>query len=396
MSHPAIPQSAERQRPAVRVPIDRPSLEIHLRADPKGPVVAREEVLPQDLAPMIQEAWLEGRLRRGSMSASADGIPAKLLLIPDKDSPTRCLGFAIELPGAGGGTVRSVFSFLSLTETAQRAIQRIGKPSKEDAVTYYHYDLHMHFRQASPKLPAQDDSGLLMDVSVIRSPLQYLGTPLAPLLEQARESTPFPDLLLQKNPFPVFYTKEVFELAEEYSRKGAATNTQFESGAMLAGCLCSCPDSGELFVVVLAAFEVQKADQALLSLAYSGESWADIQRALRARQKTQPFFRLLGQAHGHNYVPDDSATAAKPSSRASQTVSNLFASAEDQNWSRAVFSHQPWHLCHIFGLTSRCDRIDGLFTLRDGRLSHRTYHLLRNFHPEAYPILTAPSGPLNS
>jgi len=391
MPTPATSQSPTLPGPAHRVPLARSGLEIQLRSAPNGPVIAREPVIATDFQQILEEAWLEGVLRKGFMVGCSSEVEAGLLLIPDKNLPTRCQGYAVELPGADGGMTQTVFSFHSLADTARRAIARLAPPQNQEESPAYHFDLHVRPDGHTP--PGQPEAPLL-NASVTRRPLQYLSVPLAPLLAQAEASTPFPDLPLQRDPFPVFYPREVLRQAEEFSRKGAESNARFESGAVLAGCLCSCPDSGEFFVIVLAAFEVKEADQTLVSLAYSGESWTRIQTVIRARQKTQPFFRMIGQAHGHNFIPNEGQVCAECLSRPYCNVTNLFASADDQNWSRAVFSQQPWHLCHIFGLTARCDLIDGLFTLRDGRLSHRAYHVLPDFNPDQYPTLTASTGPL--
>ncbi|MEM1294305.1 MAG: hypothetical protein AAGH89_03000, partial [Verrucomicrobiota bacterium] len=67
---------------------------------------------------------------------------------------------------------------------------------------------------------------------------------------------------------------------------------------------------------------------------------------------------------------------------------NLFVSSDDKNWTRAVFSQQPWQLCHIFGLTARKDRINALFSLHDARLMRRGYHTIPGFDPAAHPSIS--------
>lgn len=374
----------------MRVPLNRSGLEIQLRIDPTGPVIVREPVVAADFQHILEEAWLEGFLRKGAMTECPDDPEAELLIVADKNSPERCLGYTVEMSNAAGVTAQTVFSFHSLVDAAQRAASRVPPSPTQGSSPAFHFDLHLDpgpIPPDGPSAPLSDSPSL--KASITRSPLQYLSVPLAPLLARAEPSTSFPELPVQRDPFPVFYTREVLRQAEEFSRKGAVANARFESGAVLAGCLCSCPDSGEFFVIALAAFEVKDADQTLVSLSYSGESWTRIQTVIRARQKAQPFFRMIGQAHGHNFVPNDGTVCAGCHSRPFCNVTNLFASPEDQSWSRAVFSRQPWHLCQIFGLTARCDLIDGLFTLRDGRLSHRPYHVLPDFNPDPYQTLTA-------
>jgi len=217
-----------------------------------------------------------------------------------------------------------------------------------------------------------------------------LEIPLKPLLKGARPSDPLPDLTGASNAFPVFLTEEAFKRSEHFSRKGAEINPYFESGAVLIGSLCSCPDTGEFFVVVSEVFEVKDAEQTVTSLSYSGKSWARIQNIIRARSKAQPALRILGQAHGHNFLPNDGKTCEACPTLPTCDLTNLFASQDDQDWSRAIFSGQPWQLCLIFAMTARSDQINGLFGLHDGRLSLRGFHLLPDFKPDQYPTITVP------
>ncbi len=61
------------------------------------------------------------------------------------------------------------------------------------------------------------------------------------------------------------------------------------------------------------------------------------------------------------------------------------------NWTRAVFPHEPYALCHIFGLTARHmrpnpDEVDTLYSIRDGRLLQRGYHIIDAFDPKQYEL----------
>ena len=58
---------------------------------------------------------------------------------------------------------------------------------------------------------------------------------------------------------------------------------------------------------------------------------------------------------------------------------------------RAVFEHQTWAACHIFGLTAREDLVNGLFSLHDGRLLDRHFHLLPDFNSRDYPTVSVSS-----
>ena len=58
---------------------------------------------------------------------------------------------------------------------------------------------------------------------------------------------------------------------------------------------------------------------------------------------------------------------------------SVFVSEDDLNWARAVFSRQPWHINHIFGLNARRENVHGLFGLRDGRQLERGFHVIADF-----------------
>jgi hypothetical protein len=228
--------------------------------------------------------------------------------------------------------------------------------------------------------------------SVRSAPLSVLSVPVAPLLQDAR---PVGELV--PSLFPVFFTIPALARAERCARRGASANPPVESGAALVGPLCSCPDTGEFFCVVTEAFDLVGSEESPLSLGFSNQSWTHIQTVLRARQAAQPAVRLLGQAHGHPFVPNDGETCAECPKRAVCTLTSVFASASDRSWMRAVFSRQPWQLCLIFGLTARNEPAQGLFALHDGRLTERGFHVLPDFDPDRWETLSSaravPSNP---
>jgi hypothetical protein len=205
--------------------------------------------------------------------------------------------------------------------------------------------------------------------------LIHAGTPVSEIDEEA---------------FAVFYTKDAFAKAKRFARQGARSNPPIETGAVLVGWLCACPDTNEFFAVVADAWEVQDAEQTEFALGYTGKSWMRIQTVLRARQAATPGcgFRLLGQTHGHNFLPNNGRTCEACPQRPVCSLSNVFVSPDDQKWSRAVFAKQPWALCHIFGLTARGDPVQGLFTLNDAQLQPRGFFLLDDFHPEQWSRTT--------
>ena len=81
--------------------------------------------------------------------------------------------------------------------------------------------------------------------------------------------------------------------------KGAGAHPPVETGGLLIGPLCVCPETDEMFAVVIDVLEATDSEATKYSLSYSGPTWARIQNILRAR-KANPatcHHRILGQAH---------------------------------------------------------------------------------------------------
>ena len=123
------------------------------------------------------------------------------------------------------------------------------------------------------------------------------------------------------------------------------------------------------------------------SLSYSGKSWARIQAVLRARQ-AQPATRaqrIVGQSHGHNFLPNDGAPPCELCYKQELCArTSVFVSGDDRQWCRAVFHRQPWALCHIFGLNARHDQVDSLYGLSGGRLEERGFFVIDSFDPSEW------------
>ena len=106
-------------------------------------------------------------------------------------------------------------------------------------------------------------------------------------------------------------------------------------------------------MVVTDAYEVMAAEQKVYSIELSHESWRRILATIKAREARCPALRLLGQAHGHNFLPAGGQTCEACPTRPVCDLTNVFASADDENWTRAHFAGQPWSVCAIFGLSAR-------------------------------------------
>jgi hypothetical protein len=193
---------------------------------------------------------------------------------------------------------------------------------------------------------------------------------------------------LDEDGFHVFYTEAAFAAAERYSRKGAQALSIIESGAALAGFLCLASDITEFFVVVTDVLEAVNSEGTEFSLTYTSESWTRISRIMNTRQSAQPACRLCGSAHGHNF------SAGEPCAACFKTAApcgqhNVAPSSSDHLWTRSVFAHQPWALCHIFGNSARGDALGGLFTFRSGNLNRRGFTVLSEFNPADWETISA-------
>ncbi len=347
-----------------------PPLALLLRRESDGPVLSRTPVAPGDFADVLSECWRELYLRRGRPLTPFSSMSLELQPVR-KQSAGRliCSGFTLLATDAADGAHRVEFTNFSLRGAAQRAATGLVDRGILQSGQPYFYELAFHPRPGFDAGTGQEKTSF--QVSIKSPALTFRTLPLQPLLHQAT-----PVKAVDATWFPVFYTASALAKAERLARKGSAAESPVETGAILLGHLGSCPESGELFAVVRDALEVLEADEKTFSLAYTSRSWTRLQTVVKARQQQDPALRILGQCHGHNFLPNDGKTCEACLTRAECSLHNVFVSLEDQTWTRAVFAHQPWQLCHIFGLAARGVRVNGLFGLQDGRLLERGYFVL--------------------
>jgi hypothetical protein len=350
------------------------ALAVALRADEDGPELTREPASEADLLDAHSEFWLHGCLRKGRPDVRLEEFPYRLVPLL-KDGGPRCSGFALEDGADDRPTIRCEFSIHALGDVAERAAERLRATKQLKTGDLYYYEV-IADRRPRPSGAGQADD-VLFTVTAKPAPLTYLTLPLAPLLKKARTVGE-----LDEHTYPVFYTEEVLARAERFARKGGDSTPPIETGAVLVGPLCHCPETGEFFGVVCDALEVHDAEKTQFSLTYSSKSWARIQAVMKARQSQAATraHRILGQCHGHNFLPANGAPPCEHCLKVKVcTRTTVFVSADDRTWTRAVFSRQPWQLCHIYGLNARNEKVEGLFGLRDGRLVERGYHVIPEF-----------------
>ncbi len=381
------------------------AITVNVRVDRDGPVVAREPVTESDLVDLKSEAWMASVLRRGHPDTSLEEIEPRVVPV-FRDADGLCTGIAIESNGPDG-TARHPFTIRGLHHVAARAARRLLDTGELKANDIYYYRLTAERvtpadargagatgsgAGANGASGASVASGAAASAVLDDAPFtmttqsaapRYLSVPIAPLLARGTAiGGP-----VAEGSHRVFYTAQAFARAERFARKGGQRVPAVETGAVLVGPLCSCPETGDLFVVVCDVIEILDAEMTKFSLAYTGKTWARIQALSRATQ-AQPAtraHRIVGQAHGHNFLPQDGAPPCEAcATSAVCDRTSVFVSDDDMTWSRAVFCRQPWHLCHIFGLNARREEVHGLFTLRDGRLQETGFFVIREFDPGSH------------
>ncbi len=337
-----------------------------LQLEEAGPEVEREAVTDADLAELRGEAWLSGCLRKGRPELPLAEMKFRILPIFKTAGTSRCGGFQLRAVIPGLEEIRRTYTIFSLSDVAARAAERLVLTGKVRELGTYYFEIHAERETVSAEPPP------LFTAVARTKPLQVVKLPLPSLLKQARAHG-----TESREHYPVFYTEEALAKAERFARKGAERTKPVETGGMLLGPLCACPETGEFFAIVRDVLEVLDAEEKKFSLSYSGKTWERIQTVVRTIQANPATaaFRLLGQCHGHNFVPGgkpcDDCQFVKECSK-----SSVFVSLDDRQWSRAVFAGQPWQLCHIFGLNARGEGVQRLYGLRDGRLEERGYYII--------------------
>jgi hypothetical protein len=368
MLHPTIKHEA----------VACPGLCVNIRKFKGGPILMRKDVGVADLMDHQSEAWLHLHLRKGRADVAFDDLKFELRPIYASGNAERLTGFALASAEANGSPLNYPFTIHAVEHIATRASRELIAAGVLQPGDEYYYDLGE--LQAAQQTTEVSDQIAITTASV---KLQYLQYPLRSLVAKSKKIGPQDEWWT-----PVFYTRDAVTRAELYARRGGNLQPPVETGCILVGAPCSCPDTGEFYIVVRDAIEAQDANSQKFSLEYSEATWARMQAILRARRSCPGGHadRFLGQAHGHPFLPAGGAPPCelcdgKPEVPCSRT--SCFVSLDDSDWSRAVFARQAWAICHIFGLNARQEHVHKLFGLRIGQLQERGFFVIPEFTPPA-------------
>jgi hypothetical protein len=351
---------------------------LSIRREKHGPETKRVPVPAADVRDFKQELLLKYALRRGMPGATLDDVTIEMSPVYDaKGSGSLCRGLRVVVVNSRGDTFRQDYNAYLFSDVATRAVTELigdGVLTLEDT---YHYELVIDESVGASPDPAS--AGMSFGSGPTQEPLQYLTYELESLMSQAH-----PEGEPNSEHFPVFYTADAYQRAERFARRGADTHPPRETGAALIGSACSCPESGEFYVVITDALEATDAVEKKGSLSYTGKTWLSLQAILRSIQ-LQPetrTYRFLGQAHGHNFLPLDGAPPCKMCSAVKVcSRTSVFVSIDDRAWTQAVFAGAPYALCHIFGLNARHEQVHGLYSLYENRLTQRGFYIIPEFDP---------------
>jgi hypothetical protein len=355
--------------------LERPDLEVILRLESGGPIVDRERVGDADLVEPRAEAWWASHPLRGFPNVAIEEPRIVLEPVPFREeagAEGSLAGFILEVVDPGGTVTRLPFPRTVLEPVATRAARRLLADGRLEGKDTYFYELRV--ADSPPPGGPVVPEGVRSLGPRRTTPVRYRSLSLKkvraraePVARDGEDLTPF-----------VFYTREGL------ARRGAAFDPPVETGGILLGSLCCCPETARVFTVVSDVLEATDADATTYSLLYTGPTWIRIQAVLRAKARDpDPVVgstRAVGQVHGHSFYPSEGKCAAC-AERATCDRSSAFLSGDDLRWCRAVFSGQPWQLSHVFGLSARGEPTAAFYGQRGGRLVRRGYHVVDDDDP---------------
>jgi hypothetical protein len=387
-----------------------PGISVHLRREVDGPVLCEEALVARDLAEAMAEVAFEAGMRRVGMPLSLSDVEARVIPVhhrgPEPKNGHR--GFELEVESSEGSIAQRFFDREIFEPVAVRASRRLVKEGKLSKGDLFYYSLEIEettvgplpmegqatpptvdclpidpFLGASNLVSADADRTLADEAYALerdaRSADEAVNRARSLRVEASDDEDHHADA--SSLHYPVFYTPTALARAERVSRKGASQSPPVESGGLLLGRLYWCADTRQLFGVVDDVLEATGSEGTTYSLTFTGETWARVQAVLRARQRN-PMTRgerILGQCHGHNFLPfSEGATCDGCPAQSACSLTTAYLSTSDRVWCRAVFPREPWQLSHVFGLTPRRESVSAMYGQWGGELVRREYRVLED------------------
>jgi hypothetical protein len=317
------------------------------------------------------EVWLSDCLRRGRTELTPDDLTCRIVPTFLPGHAPRCLKISVEVTLPDGVIVPKDRSWGSFATQAIQIASTLRSQGKLGAEEDFCYEL-VAFSATAPD--AGGPGSEVLRGTVTRAPLHFRRSGILPaLLARAR-------VIGELDPsfHPIVMTEEAHARAEALARAGASHVPPVETVAILTSALWSCKHTGEFFLLIRDALEVAGAEHGEFQVRFTEAAWSwleSVRRRLLSREETADH-RVVGQAHGHNFLPVGGPCEDCPK-RALCGRHTAFASTADCNWTRAVFlPYQPWGVSLIHGLNARSEPVEIMYSLRDGQLVPRGFHVI--------------------
>lgn len=360
------------ERPQIGVVQFTRSLVVELRSA-TGEILAREPLRRTHLSELCGELWMQELLRRGRRDVPLEAVG--LAATPQLRSDGEVEGFLLRMTAPGGFEIERRYDLDLARDVATTLVH--NAIAAEQLKTGDTYTWHIRADRTTGASRDGAATAAPFAMSVTTAALDCAEAPLAPLLQRAEKVGPHDD-----RDVLVFFVRSAWQRGEDLARKGAERTPAVETGALYVGLIVACPETQDVYIVVTDALELHDAEQAEFSLTLTGPTWTRIRTVVQARRK-QPRFRalrILGQTHGHNWLPAGGAPPCEHCAVAEVcTRTTVFVSDDDRRFMRSTMAGQPWQLCLISGFNARKERVSELYGLRDGRLAPRGYYLIDDF-----------------
>lgn len=337
-----------------------------------GRELGRRPLADAQLLDLRGELWFNAYPRRGTLD-----VPQRLssLVVAGKmRADGRCDGFRAVFEGPDELRIERDYDVDLVGDTATSLVCQALADERLKRNDTYVWSVR---RDPAAGQPTRAELGF--SVEVTDTPLEFVTGSFPALKAMAEAVGPIDD-----RDIPVFFLRQAWEKGERFARMGAERTPAVETGAVYVGVLAHCRETNEAFVVVEDALQLADAEQEEFSLTLTGATWVRVQAVLAARRKSRRAVRLLGQCHGHNFLPAGGAPPCEHCAKAEVcTRTSVFLSDDDRRFMRSVMPGQAYQLSYIAGFNARKEQVGSLYGIRDGRLAARGYYLIDRFEQSA-------------